>query len=111
MAKGAKKSNLRGSKKKSAKKAARKVGKQAKKRATRTVKKAKKKATPRAKKAPSQDMAGAMETMAIAKTGTAAKPQNRCRKIDGECIMFGLSSTGYDIPLGKVDCSLCESYF
>lgn len=111
MAKAAKKSNTRGSKKRPAKKTGEKSAKQAKKRATKPVRKAKKKAAPRAKKAPSKRMAGAMETRAIAKTGTTAKPQTKCRKIDGECIMFGLSPTGYDIPMGKVDCSLCESYF
>ena len=114
MAKAAKKSGSKGTKKGPAKKAAKKPVKLSGKTSTRTAKKKakkKKKTVSRAKKATPNEIPNAFETIAIARSRTPARPQTKCRKIDGECIMFGLSPTGYDIPMGKVDCSKCESFF
>ena len=112
MAKAAKKSGSKGTKKGPAKKAAKKPVKLSRKTSTRTAKKkAKKKTVSGAKKATPNEIPNAFETIAIARSRTPARPQTKCRKIDGECIMFGLSPTGYDIPMGKVDCSKCESFF
>ncbi|MET4356430.1 hypothetical protein ABIC08_006393 [Bradyrhizobium sp. RT9b] len=108
MAKAAKKKSVRA--RSSARKATKKLVR-SRKTSTPTAKKKAKKAAARAKKATPKRMANALETIAFVTPKTPSKPQTKCRKIDGECIMFGLSPTGYDIPMGKVDCSRCESYF
>jgi hypothetical protein len=83
------------------------------KKAKRAVKKAAKKAAK--KKATKKKVAKKKKPTAKKRaTGTFgfAGPDTKCRRIDGECLMFRRSPSGdFDIPMGKVDCSQCKAFF